>query len=225
MIEKKKIGKREVFLPDVVQMREGSEEPTVMGDAIVCSVEAVLYECSDYREIEVIAPSCITKEFIDGQDILLNLLHKRSASLARCNKGKGTLQLTCGNDRLSFSCPLPDCDLGKRAEALIKNGTYTGCSFEFYAKDYTVMERNGKDGKKEYVITHTAFESISALTIAMNPVYESTSVGLREMVASDGGDTGEHEELLAQHVAAVNEAEAMRMQREREECENIYFNL
>jgi phage head maturation protease len=86
---------------------------------------------------------------------------------------------------LHFEADVPDCDLGKRAQALIANGTYTGCSFEFWPKDYTTTERRGADGKTEYVIRHTAFKKIDALTIAMKPAYSQTSVGLREAMEGE----------------------------------------
>ena len=163
---------------------EGENEPTISGVAVVVGQETVIYENDEWREVEMIAPSCISQEFIDSQDIKLNLLHERNYSFARCNKGEGSLSLETGEDGLHFSTPIPDCDLGNRAKALIDNGTYTGCSFEFWAKDYEVSEREGADGKKEYVITHKAFERIGAITIGMDPAYEQTSVGLREAVES-----------------------------------------
>lgn len=58
----------------------------------------------------------------------------------------------------------------------MKNGTYTGCSFEFYSKDYEIEERT----KGDYLVTHKAFEKLTALTIAMDPAYEQTSVNARE---------------------------------------------
>lgn len=175
------LQKRCAFMPSGLAMREDSEQPTVSGVAIVVNTETVLYEGSDWREIEVIDPAAITREFIDTQDIKLNLLHERNSSFARCNKGAGSLVLDTREDGLHFECPLPDCDLGKRAKALIDNGTYTGCSFEFYPSDYEVSERTANDGKTEYVIRHKAFARVGAITIGMDPAYEQTSVGLREI--------------------------------------------
>lgn len=175
------LQKRCAFMLSGLAMREDSEQPTVSGVAIVVNAETVLYEGSDWREIEVIDPAAITREFIDTQDIKLNLLHERNSSFARCNKGAGSLVLDTREDGLHFECPLPDCDLGKRAKALIDNGTYTGCSFEFYPSDYEVSERTANDGKTEYVIRHKAFARVGAITIGMDPAYEQTSVGLREL--------------------------------------------
>ena len=176
------LEKREVFTPEGVKMREGEGSNIIEGVAIVTNKETVLYEGKDWREIEVIDPSCINEAFIREQDITLNLLHDRSSSIARTPQ---SLRVESREDGLHFEADVPDCDLGKRAQALIANGTYTGCSFEFWPKDYTTTERRGADGKTEYVIRHTAFKKIDALTIAMKPAYNQTSVGLREMVEND----------------------------------------
>ena len=163
-------------------MREGEGSNIIEGVAIVTNKETVLYEGSDWREIEVIDPSCINEAFIREQDITLNLLHDRASSIARTPQ---SLRVESREDGLHFEADVPDCDLGKRAQALIANGTYTGCSFEFWPKDYTTTERRGADGKTEYVIRHTAFKKIDALTIAMKPAYNQTSVGLREAMEGD----------------------------------------
>lgn len=172
-----KLQHRTAFQPTGLLMREGAETPTIDGVAIVVNKETVLYEGSDWREVEVIDPSCITDEFIKSQDIKLNLLHERSLSFARTG---GSLILETREDGLHFSAPGDDSAIARQATDLIKNGTYTGCSFEFWAKDYQVSERVGADGKTEYVIRHQSFERIGAITIGMDPAYEQTSVGLRE---------------------------------------------
>lgn len=193
-----KIQRREVFNPSAVSLREiEGKDGIIEGVAIVTNVETVLYEGSDWREIEVIDPSCITPEFLAQQDIKLNLLHERNSTIART---PNSLRVESREDCLHFEADAPDCDLGKRAQALIANGTYTGCSFEFYAKDYAVSERQGADGKTEYLIRHTAFEKITALTIAMDPQYESTSVKAREI-------------YLAEHPEAHRETEAEEAER------------
>lgn len=189
-----KMQKRTAYQPTGLLMREESETPTLAGVAIVTDKETVLYEGSDWREVEVIAPSCITKEVIQNEDIKLNLLHERNSTFARCNKGKGSLILDTREDGLHFEVPVPDCDLGKRAKALVDNGTYTGCSFEFYPKDYEVSERKAADGKTEYVIRHTSFERIGAITIGMDPAYEQTSVNARELYREQHPDTNSADE-------------------------------
>ena len=207
-----KLHKREGFTAGGVHLREDGEKANIIeGLAIVVNQETVLYEGSDWREIEVIDPSCLNAEFLAAQDIKLNLLHERRDSFARTPN----LHVFTGEDGLHFDTEAPDCDLGQRAKALIGNGTYTGCSFEFYAKDYTVSERTAADGKTEYVIRHTAFEKITALTIAMDPAYEQTSVKAREMYIAEHPESQVAENAAQE--AAQREAEAKAAaQREQE---------
>ena len=171
--------KREYYSAGQFSIRESEDKgKTIEGVAIVTEQETVLWEGSDYREIEVIAQSCIAPDFIAKQDMAINLLHNRDESFART---PNSLRVESREDGLHFEADVPDCDLGKRAQALTENGTYQGCSFEFYPKDYEVSERKAADGKTEYVIRHTAFERVTALTLAMNPAYPTTSVGVREL--------------------------------------------
>lgn len=179
-MNKDKLQKRSLFQQTRLHLREEKENDTIEGVAIVANVETVLYEGSTYREIEVIDPSAISADFIATQDIKINLLHEREYTFGRNNKGKGSLVLNPRETQLEFSHPV-DSDIAKQARDLIKNGTYSGCSFEFWPKDYEVTEREAADGKKEYVIRHKAFERVSAITIGMDPAYKDTSVSLREL--------------------------------------------
>ena len=198
-----KLHKREGFTAGGVHHREDGEKANIIeGLAIVGNQEPVLFEGSDWREIEGIDPACLNDEFLAAQDIKLNLLHERRDSFARTPN----LHVFTGEDGLHFDTEAPDCDLGQRAKALIGNGTYTGCSFEFYAKDYTVSERTAADGKTEYVIRHTAFEKITALTIAMDPAYEQTSVKAREMYLAEHPESQVAEKSAQE--SAQREAEA-----------------
>ena len=203
--------KREVFCAGSLAVREDNDKKIIEGVAIVTEQETVLWEGSDYREIEVIAQSCINREFIAQQNMTLNLLHNRDESFARTPK---SLRVEPREDGLHFEADIPDCDLGKRARALTENGTYQGCSFEFYPKDYQVTEREAADGKKEYVIRHTAFERITALTLAMNPAYPTTSVGVRELYEQNHKETDEERE-------AREKAEREKQERERKEAEEL----
>lgn len=198
-----KLHKREGFTAGGVHLREDGEQANIIeGLAIVTNKETVLSEHSDWREIEVIDPSCLNAEFLAAQDIKLNLLHERKDSFARTPN----LHVFAGEDGLHFETEIPDCDLGQRAKALIGNGTYTGCSFEFYPKDYNISERTAADGKTEYVIRHTAFEKITALTIAMDPAYEQTSVNAREIYLAEHPERKAAEKAAQE--AAQREAEA-----------------
>lgn len=204
--------KREVFCAGSLAVREGDDKKIIEGVAIVTEKETVLWEGSDYREIEIISQSCINREFINQQDITLNLLHNRDESFART---PNSLRVEPREDGLHFEADIPDCDLGKRARALTENGTYQGCSFEFYPKDYQVTEREAADGKKEYVIRHTAFERITALTLAMNPAYPTTSVGVRELYEKNHQETDEERKAREKAEREARELEELEQQ-ERE---------
>ena len=202
--------KREMFCAGSLTVREADGKGNIIeGVAIVTEQETVLWEGSDYREIEVIAKSCIAPDFIAQQDMTLNLLHKRDESFARTPK---SLRVESREDGRHFEADVPDCDLGKRAQALTANGTYKGCSFEFYPKDYQVSERQAADGKTEYVIRHTAFERVTALTLAMNPAYPTTSVGVRELYREQHPETSDDDEEKRNERRLEEQAEQARMQ-------------
>ena len=203
--------KREHYNAGKFSVREAEDKGKVIeGVAIVTEQETVLWEGSDYREIEVIAQSCIAPDFIAKQDMAINLLHNRDESFART---PNSLRVESREDGLHFEADVPDCDLGKRAQALTENGTYQGCSFEFYPKDYEVSERKAADGKTEYVIRHTAFEKIVALTLAMNPAYPTTSVGVRELYREQHPETN-LEEQQQREAAAKKQREQEELHRE-----------
>ena len=163
--------KREHYSAGKFSVREGEDKGKVIeGVAIVTEQETVLWEGSDYREIEVIAQSCIAPDFIAKQDMAINLLHNRDESFART---PNSLRVESREDGLHFEADVPDCDLGKRAQALTENGTYQGCSFEFYPKDYEVSERKAADGKT---------------------AYPTTSVGVRELYREQHPDTTDDDE-------------------------------
>lgn len=214
---KAKLQKRVTFQPTGLEMRKESETPVIEGLAIVVNKETVLWEGRDYREIEVIDPNCIREDFIKTQDIKLNLLHERQLSFARTG---GALILDTREDGLHFSAPGDDSAIARQATDLIKNGTYTGCSFEFWAKDYEVSERQAADGKTEYVIRHKEFERIGAITIGMDPAYEQTSVNARELYRELNHitDTNEPDAEAAKR-EAEEKAKAEKEQREKEESE------
>lgn len=178
-----------LFTPATMQVREivredGSKEPsrTICGRAIVFNKP---FEYEDYwgdKYRETIAPESCKKEWLDTQDIKLNLLHNREASIARSNCTQGNLRYSVDEEGVNFEFEAPKCDLGDRALELVRSGVYTGCSFEFYPKDYE-CKKNEADGQVTYEITHKAFEKLTAFTIAMDPAYKETNVDCREHYA------------------------------------------
>ena len=175
-----------LFTPETMHVREhvredGTKEPsrTIYGRAIVFNK---VFEYEDYwgdKYRETIKPSACTKEFLDSQDIKLNLLHKREMSIARSNCGEGNLRYSVNDEGVDFEFEAPKCDLGDRALEMVRSGVYTGCSFEFYPKDYE-CKKITEEGKTVYEINHTGFEKLTAFTIAMDPAYKETTVDCRE---------------------------------------------
>lgn len=175
-----------LFTPETMHVREhvredGTKESsrTIYGRAIVFNK---VFEYEDYwgdKYRETIKPSACTKEFLDSQDIKLNLLHKREMSIARSNCGEGNLRYSVNDEGVDFEFEAPNCDLGDRALEMVRSGVYTGCSFEFYPKDYE-CKKITEEGKTVYEINHTGFEKLTAFTIAMDPAYKETTVDCRE---------------------------------------------
>ena len=175
-----------LFTPETMHVREhvredGTKEPsrTIYGRAIVFNK---VFEYEDYwgdKYRETIKPSACTKEFLESQDIKLNLLHKREMSIARSNCGVGNLSYSVSDEGVDFEFEAPNCDLGDRALEMVRSGVYTGCSFEFYPKDYE-CKKITEEGKTVYEINHTGFEKLTAFTIAMDPAYKETTVDCRE---------------------------------------------
>jgi HK97 family phage prohead protease len=117
-------------------------------------------------------------EFLNTQDIKMNMLHDRQLTIARANKGKGSLRLSVDDKGVNFEFEAPKCDIGDRCLEMVRRGDYSGCSFEFYPEDYDVEER---EGGKDVKITHKKFRALTALTIGMDPAYRQTSVNAREL--------------------------------------------
>ena len=175
-----------LFTPETMHVREhvredGTKEPsrTIYGRAIVFNK---VFEYEDWwgdKYRETIKPSACTKEFLDSQDIKLNLLHKREMTIARSNCGVGNLSYSVNDEGVDFEFEAPKCDLGDRALEMVRSGVYSGCSFEFYPKDYECNQK--KEGSVTvYEINHTAFKTLRAFTIAMDPSYKETTVDCRE---------------------------------------------
>ena len=154
------------------------ESRTIAGTAIVFNAESEVLDDWGMRFREVILPEAATMEFLNTQDIKMNMLHDRQLTIARANKGKGSLRLSVDDKGVNFEFEAPKCDIGDRCLEMVRRGDYSGCSFEFWPEDYDVEER---EGGKDVKITHKKFRAISALTIGLDPAYRQTSVNAREL--------------------------------------------
>ena len=154
------------------------ESRTIAGTAIVFNAESEVLDDWGYRFREVIKPEACSMEFLNTQDIKMNMLHDRQLTIARSNKGVGSLRLSVDEKGVNFEFEAPRCDIGDRCLEMVRRGDYSGCSFEFYPEDYDVEER---EGGKEVKITHKKFRAITGLTIGLDPAYRQTSVNAREL--------------------------------------------
>lgn len=196
----------------VREVEDGSqnESRTITGTAIVFNVESQVLDDFGVDFREIIKPEACTQTFINSQDIKMNLLHDRNMTIARSNKGRGSLKLTVDGRGVNFEFEAPKCDLGDQALELVRSGVYSGCSFEFIPEDYEVEERGAN---KEVRITHKRFKALRALTIGMDPAYRQTEVNAREMWDKTPTAKREAEE------AEARKREEEKLQREKQEHE------
>lgn len=194
---------------------QAGESRTITGRAIVFNAESEVLDDWGERFREVILPEAVTMEFLNTQDVKMNMLHERELTVARCNKGTGSLRMAVDEQGVTFEFEAPKCDIGERCLEMVRRGDYSGCSFEFYPKDYEVERTKGADGKDEVVIRHKSFEFLSALTIGMDPAYRQTSVNAREMDKLTAEGKREAEEQAKAESEA--KAAAERAQREAEQ--------
>ena len=162
------------------EAEEGGESRTITGTAIVFNAESRELDDFGMKFREVIAPEACTMEFLNTQDIKMNMLHDRGLTLARCNKGQGSLRLSVDDKGVNFEFDAPRCDIGDRCLEMVRRGDYSGCSFEFWPKDYDVEDK-GSVPK----VTHRSFERLFSLTIGLDPAYTQTTVNARELVEEE----------------------------------------
>lgn len=183
-----------------------SESRTITGTAIVFNAESEVLDDWGYLFREVIKPEACTMEFLNSQDIKMNMLHDRELTLARCNKGVGSMRLSVDDKGVNFEFEAPKCDIGDRCLEMVRRGDYSGCSFEFWPEDYDVEER---EGGKDVKVVHKKFRALTALTIGMDPAYKQTSVNARELY---------NETPAGKKDKAVAEAQKQREEQEKQEA-------
>ena len=214
--------KREIRTVDcqlAIREAQGGQEGesrTITGTAIVFNAESEVLDDWGERFREVILPSAATMEFLNRCDIKMNMLHDRDLTIARCNQGKGSMRLSVDERGVNFEFEAPKCDLGDRCLEMVRRGDYSGCSFEFYPKDYEVERTKGADGKDEVKIIHREFEFISALTIGMDPAYRQTTVNAREIGVQETDEQKAERERQEAEAAKREQEEQERQAREEE---------
>ena len=199
-----------------LQAGQEGESRTICGRAIVFNSESELRDDFGMTFREIIQPEAVTMDFLMTQDIKLNMLHDRKQTVARWNKGKGSLRLTLTSEGLDFEFDAPKCDLGDRCLEMVRRGDYSGCSFEFYPKDYDVVERG--NGKKDVLVKHRSFAKLTALTIGLDPAYTATSVNARELYEeTEAGKAEKQAEIEKAEREAAEAAERERIEEEERE--------
>ena len=183
------------------------ESRTITGTAIVFDAESEVLDDWGYRFREVIKPEACTMEFLNSQDVKMNMLHDRGLTIARCNKGEGSLRLSVDEKGVNFEFEAPKCDIGDRCLEMVRRGDYSGCSFEFYPEEYDIEER---EGGKDVKIIHKKFRALTAVTIGMDPAYRQTSVNARELYEQT--PTGKAEKEEQEREQREREAQARREQ-------------
>ena len=200
--------------------REASEEAsskgilgTICGRAICFNVESQVLDEYGQTFREVIAPEAATMDFLNTQDIKINMLHMRELTFGRAKRGvSGNARLSVDNEGVNFEVDVPNCDLGIRARELTKAGVYDGCSFEFWPDKYDVEEREGKVP----LVRHTHFRAITALTLGMDPAYLQTSLHARELYdQTPGGIAEKKAEEEAKQREAQEKEEALKREMDR----------
>ena len=184
---------------------------TISGRAICFNAESQVLDEHGMTFREVISPEAATMEFLNSQDIKINMLHMRELTFGRAKCGvSGNARLSVDREGVNFEVDVPNCDLGIRARELTKAGVYDGCSFEFWPDQYDIEEREGKVP----LVRHTKFRAITALTLGMDPAYLQTSLHARELYEQTPAGKAERE--------AAEAAERERLeQQEREERERM----
>lgn len=205
-----------LFTPATMQVREIVREDGTKEDTRIIEGRAIVFdtpfEYEDYwgdKYRETISGEACKKEWLDTQDIKLNLLHNREASIARSNCGKGNLRYSVSDKGVDFEFEAPKCDLGDRALEMVRTGVYTGCSFEFIPKDYECKKKE-EDGKTCYEVTHKAFEKLMAFTIAMDPAYKETTVNCRERYQSPSSPSARDISRESERISQQRQISALR---------------
>ena len=177
---------------------------TISGRAICFNAESQVLDEHGMTFREVISPSAATMDFLNSQDIKINLLHVRELTFGRAKRGvSGNARLSVDREGVNFEVDVPNCDLGIRARELTKAGVYDGCSFEFWPDQYDIEEREGRIP----LVRHTKFRAITALTLGMDPVYLQTSLSARELWDATEAGKREAAEKAEAEEQAKREAE------------------
>lgn len=194
---------------------------TITGYAVLFNVPSEpLWSDEDSEAREVIAPSAITKELLDGCDIKFTMYHDRQLILGRSNHGKGTLTYFVDEKGVGFNLELPQSPNGDEALELVRRGDLSGCSFAFTTHywDSDFVERKSEVVNGRSMITYTVkgVTGVYDFTLAADPAYADTSVEARELVtglreAKEAQESKPDTEKMREQVREMRRAAAQKI--------------
>lgn len=149
---------------------------TIQGRAIV--FESLSNDLGGFREI--IKRGAISQDLVDSSDIFARTNHSDDYILARCNKGKGSLQLELREDGLYYSFEAPNTEKGNELVEHIRRGEISQSSFAFMVANEPGAERwtkiDGETVREIYKISY-----LGDVAPVFSPAYSETSVSLRAL--------------------------------------------
>lgn len=149
---------------------------TIQGRAIV--FESLSNDLGGFKEI--IKKGAISQELVDSSDIFARTNHSDDYILARCNKGKGSLQLELREDGLYYSFQAPNTEKGNELVEHIRRGEISQSSFAFMVAQEPDAERwtkiDGVTVREIYKISY-----LGDVAPVFTPAYSETSVSLRAL--------------------------------------------
>lgn len=149
---------------------------TIQGRAIV--FESLSNDLGGFKEI--IKRGAISQELVDSSDVFARTNHSDDYILARCNKGKGSLQLELKEDGLYYSFEAPNTEKGNELVEHIRRGEISQSSFAFMVANEPDAERwtkiDGETVREIYKISY-----LGDVAPVFSPAYSETSVSLRAL--------------------------------------------
>ena len=151
-----------------VQTEYVNQGKTVVGYAAVFNSPARVFERGK-AFTETIAPGAFRNALASGGDIISTFNHDNNRFLGRTSNK--TLRLSEDEQGLKFELDLPDTATGNEVRALIERGDLRGASFRFGVR------KGGETWDKDSrTLTDLYLDELGPV---VQPVYSSTSVGLR----------------------------------------------
>lgn len=186
---------------------------TIQGRAIV--FESLSNDLGGFKEI--IKRGAISQELVDSSDVFARTNHSDDYILARCNKGKGSLQLELREDGLYYSFEAPNTEKGNELVEHIRRGEISQSSFAFMVANEPGAERwtkvDGETVREIYKISY-----LGDVAPVFSPAYTETSVSLRALdKAKEMNEEEPKEEEVTETVENDTPTEVIEEPKEEEE--------